>query len=183
MGVKSQVLQRFFCAGDKSSKRSKRFREGSINEREMFFDAKMLGRASAMTPTAKDRMRFIDKYFRAVLIGHFNQLFQIAEVAIHRVNPFHDHKAPSSILSTQRRVERFRVVMLKFFRATTRKHRAVPQTQMRTIIENGDVGFAQQTGNSAERTAEAAVKKHGILAAEKFGNSRFQFPMKIGHAR
>src|SRR5256885_17107752 len=73
--------------------------------------------------------------------------------------------------------------MFKFFGATTGKHSAIAKAQVRSIIENGDVALAKQTGNCAERSAKAAVEKHCVFAVEKLCDSRFQFAMKIGHAR
>ena len=72
--------------------------------------------------------------------------------------------------------------MLEFFGATSRKHRAVAKTQMRSIVENGDIAFAQQTGDRAERAAKSAVEKHGVFALEKFRDAPFEFAMQIGHS-
>ena len=73
--------------------------------------------------------------------------------------------------------------MLELFRPATRKDCAVPQTQMRTIVENRDVGFAQQAGDGPECTAKTAVKKHRVFATQKFCEPTFQFAVEISHAR
>jgi hypothetical protein len=84
---------------------------------------------------------------------------------------------------TQSGVERCRVVVLKLFGPTTRKHRAIAQTQVRSIIENRNVSLAEQTGNCAECSTKTTVEEHRVFAAKKFCDSRLQFAMKIGHAR
>src|SRR5437870_12645431 len=73
--------------------------------------------------------------------------------------------------------------MFKLLGATTGKHGAVTQTQVRSIIENRDVALAEQPRDRAEGAAESAVEEHRILATEKFRDPRFQFAVKIGHAR
>src|SRR5437867_3014393 len=72
--------------------------------------------------------------------------------------------------------------MLEFFGATTRQHRTVAQTQVRSIIENRDIAFAEQTRDSAKCAAESAIEKHRVFAIEKFCDLTFEFAMKIGHA-
>ena len=72
--------------------------------------------------------------------------------------------------------------MLELFRSTARQNRTIAQTQMRAIIENSDIAFAQQPGNRAQRTAKSAVEKHRILAIEIFRDTPFEFAMEIGHA-
>src|SRR5262245_42023684 len=73
--------------------------------------------------------------------------------------------------------------MLELFRATPRQYRAITKTQMRSIIQNGDVAFAQQAGNRAQRAAKSAVEKHRVLAVEKLRDAAFEFAVEIGHAR
>ena len=73
--------------------------------------------------------------------------------------------------------------MLELLRAASRQNRAITKTQMRAIIQNCDVAFAQQPGNRPQCTAEAAVEKHRVLAVEKFRDAVFEFPVEIGHAR
>ena len=72
--------------------------------------------------------------------------------------------------------------MLEFLRATPRQNRAVTKTQMRAVVQNRDVAFAQQAGNRAQRAAKSAVEKHGVLAVEKFRDAPFEFAVEIGHA-
>ena len=72
--------------------------------------------------------------------------------------------------------------MLEFLAPAARQSRAIAQTQVRAVVENGHVGFAEQSGNRAERATETAVEKHGIFAAQKFRDLAFQFSVQIGHA-
>ena len=72
--------------------------------------------------------------------------------------------------------------MLEFLRATPRQYRAVTKTQMGSIVENGNIAFAQQPRDRAQRAAKSAVEKHRVLAVEKFRDAPFEFAMKIGHA-
>src|SRR5438477_12989100 len=73
--------------------------------------------------------------------------------------------------------------MLEFLRATSRQNRAITKTQVGSIVENGDIAFAQQTRDRAQRAAKSAVEKHRVLAIEKFRDTAFEFAMEIGHAR
>src|SRR5437868_6852967 len=98
-----------------------------------------------------------------------SQLHQFSKVAVHRINSFHDYKLAASAFAGQSGIERGRIVVLKLFGPTTRKHGAVAQTEMRPIIENGDVAFAKKAGNCAESAAESAIKKHCVFAPQKFG--------------
>ena len=54
---------------------------------------------------------------------------------------------------------------------------------MGPIVEDGHIQFSQQSGNGAEGAAKAAVEKHGVFTAEKFGNPALEFAMQISHAR
>ncbi len=54
---------------------------------------------------------------------------------------------------------------------------------MGSIVENGDIAFAQQPRDRAKRAAKSAVEKHGVLAIEKFRDAPFEFAVEIGHAR
>src|SRR5205823_13565698 len=72
--------------------------------------------------------------------------------------------------------------VLEFVRPTSRKRRAVAQTQMRAIIQDRYVVLAQQTGDGSERTAKSAVKKHGVFAPDKLCNLPLQLAVQIRHA-
>ena len=72
--------------------------------------------------------------------------------------------------------------MLEFSRATPRQDRSIAKTEMRTVIQNRNVAFAQQPGDGAESAAKTAVEKHCILAAKKFRDAPFELAMEIGHA-
>src|SRR2546426_6838624 len=54
---------------------------------------------------------------------------------------------------------------------------------MGTIVKNGHVRFAKQTGNRPERAAESAIKQHGVFATEKFRDAAFEFSMQVSHSR
>src|SRR6266496_1270856 len=73
--------------------------------------------------------------------------------------------------------------MFELFGATPGKDSAVTQAQVRSVIENRDIALAKHPRNRAQGAAESAVEKHRIIATEKLRDSRFQFAMKIGHAR
>ena len=83
----------------------------------------------------------------------------------------------------QGRIQGGWIVVLEFFSATTGQHRAIAQTQVGTIVENGHVRFAEQTGDRPKRAAESAVKKHRVFATEKFRDAAFEFSMQISHSR
>src|SRR5882672_4570869 len=72
--------------------------------------------------------------------------------------------------------------MLEFVCATSGKRRAVAQTQMRAIIQDRYVVFAQQTGDGSERAAKSAVKKHGVFASEEFCHAPLKLAMQVRHA-
>ena len=127
-------------------------------------------------------MRFVNENARPMRFRDISQLAQFSEVAVHRINSFHDYKLAASTFAGQSGVERRRIVVLELFGPTTRKHGAIAQTEMRPIIKNGDVALTKQPGDRAERTAKSAVEKHCVFAPQKFGDSRFEFAMKIGHA-
>src|SRR5438552_3641224 len=128
-------------------------------------------------------MRFVDKNARAVRVRDVDQLLQVAEIAVHRINPFHDDEVTPALFPAQCFVERHRIVMLKLICAATRKNSSVAKTQVRAVVENRDIRFAKQSGNRAERAAKSAVEKHRVFAAEKFRDAALQLAMKIGHAR
>ena len=127
-------------------------------------------------------MRFIDKNTRPVRLCDIEQRRQVPEIAIHGINSFHHHELAASLFARQRLIERCRVVMLEFVRATSRKRRAVAQTQMRAIIQDRYVVFAQQTGDGSERAAKSAVKKHGVFAPEKFCHLPLKLAVQVRHA-
>ena len=127
-------------------------------------------------------MRFVNENARAMRLGDAGQISQFPEIAIHRIDSLYNDKLSASALVTQSGVERCRVVVFKLLGPTTRKHSAIAQAQVRSIIEDGNVALAEQTGNSAECSAKSAVEEHCVFATEKFCDSRFQFAMKIGHA-
>ena len=127
-------------------------------------------------------MRFVDKNTRAVRLRDIKQRRQVPEIAIHGINSFHHHELAASLFARQRLIERCRVVVLEFVRATSRKRRAVAQTQMRAIIQNRYVVFAQQTGDGSQRAAKSAVKKHGVFATEKFRHLPLKLAVQIRHA-
>ena len=72
--------------------------------------------------------------------------------------------------------------MLEFLRPAAGKGRAIAQAEMRTIVEDRDVRFAEQARDRAERAAETAVEKHGVFAPEILREFALQFAMQIGHA-
>ena len=120
-----------------------------------------------MFAAGEHRVRFIDKNTRAVRLCDIEQRRQVPEIAVHGINSFHHHELAASLFARQRLIERCRVVMLEFVRATSRKRRAVAQTQMRSIIQDRYVVFAQQTGDGSERASKSAVKKHRVFAARE----------------
>src|SRR5512133_3981935 len=73
--------------------------------------------------------------------------------------------------------------MLEFVCATSRKRRAVAQTQMRSIIQDRYVVFAQQTRDGSERASKTAVKKHSVFAPENFCHLPLELAMQVRHAR
>src|SRR5436853_4246619 len=72
--------------------------------------------------------------------------------------------------------------MLEFVRPTSGRRCTVAQTQMRAIIQDRYVVFAQQTGDGSERTSKSAVKKHGVFAPEKFCHLPLKLAVEIRHA-
>src|SRR5262249_44465006 len=86
-------------------------------------------------------------------------------------------------LAPESGIERSRIVVFEFFGTTTRKDCAIAQAQMRSIIEDGDIVFAKQTGNGSKRAAESAIEKHGVFAIEIFRDAAFEFPLEISHSR
>jgi hypothetical protein len=113
-------------------------------------------------------VRFINKNTGAVRLCDIKQRRKVPEIAIHGINSFHHYELAVSLFARQCLIERYRVVVLEFVRATSRKRRTVAQTQMRAIIQYRHVVFAQQTGDGSERPAKSAVKKHCVFASEKF---------------
>ena len=114
--------------------------------------------------------------------GHGEQFLELREIALHRVDAFDDDERPLPFPPLQRRLERVRIVVLESIEAGTRQHRAVAQAQVRTIVHDRDIRFAQQTGDHSERAAEAAVEQHRVVAPEKIGQRALQLPVQIGHA-
>src|SRR2546430_5666075 len=125
-----------------------------------------------MISASQHRMRFVHENAGTVRFRDLNQFLQIAEVAVHRVNAFHDNELPPAAVPLERRFKRSSVVMLKFFRATAREEGAIAQTQVRPIVQDRDISFSQQSGNGPERAAKPAVEKHRILAPEELGHAR-----------
>ena len=112
-------------------------------------------------------MCFVDEDTRALGFGDVDELFEVPEVAIHRVNSFDHDEQTLSLVANQRRFQRGGIIMLEFFRSAARESRAIAQTDVRAVVEHSDIGFAKQAGDDAEGTAESAVKEHGIFPAEK----------------
>ena len=100
---------------------------------------------------------------QAQLQGQIADRGDWSEVAIHRINAFHDHEPAAALLPGQCNIQGHGIVMLKLFHSTPRKDSAIAQTEMGTIVENGNVGFSKQAGNRAERTAETTVEENGIF--------------------
>ena len=67
--------------------------------------------------------------------------------------------------------------MLEFLRAASGKDCAIAKTEVRAIVQDGHVGFAEQARNRAQRAAKSAVEKHRILASEEFRHTPFEFAM------
>ena len=67
--------------------------------------------------------------------------------------------------------------MFEAVNPAAREHCAITQAEVRAIIENRHVAFAQQSGNRAERTAEAAIEKHRIFAPQKSRDAMFELAM------
>src|SRR5436190_5505850 len=127
-------------------------------------------------------MCFVNENTRAMGGHHITQLYKMSKIAVHRINTFDDHQLAPSLLTAQRNVERGRIVMLEFLRATPRQNRTVTKTQMRAVVQNRDVALPQQAGNRTQRAAKSAVEKHGVLAVEKLRDAPFEFAVEIGHA-
>src|SRR5436309_2976105 len=127
-------------------------------------------------------MCFVDENARVMRLCHIEHLLKISEIAVHRINALDYHQLTPALLTAQCHVERGGIVMLEFLRATPRQNRAITKTQVGSIVENGDIAFAQQTRDRAQRASKSAVEKHGVLAVEKFRNAAFEFAMEIGHA-
>src|SRR6202040_3801825 len=100
-------------------------------------------------------------------LGHVEQIIEVGEITIHGINPFDDDELALVFAPGQRRLERSGIVMFETVEPAAGEDRAISETEMRPIIENRDVAFAQQPGECSERTAEATVEKHRIFAAEK----------------
>jgi len=127
-------------------------------------------------------VRFIDKNTRAVRLCNIEQRRQVPEIAIHGINSFHHHELAVTLFARERLIERCRIVVLEFVRATSRKRRAVAQTQMRAIIQDRYIVLAQQTGDGSKRTAKSAVKKHGVFAPDKLCNLPLKLAVQVRHA-
>src|SRR2546430_15871133 len=116
-------------------------------------------------------------------VRDINQFIQVPEVAVHRINSFHDYELASPRVASESGIERSRIVVLEFFSATTRKHSAIAQAQVRSIIEDGYVVFAKQAGDGAECATESAIKKHRVFTIQIFRDPAFEFSVEISHAR
>ena len=92
-----------------------------------------------MVSASQHRVRFVYENAGAVRFRDLNQFLQVAKVAVHRVNAFHNHKLPPAAVPLQRRFQRTGVIMLKLFRAAARQQGAVAQTKVRSIVQNGDI--------------------------------------------
>src|SRR2546430_16327433 len=119
-------------------------------------------------------MCFIDENARVMRVRHIEHLLKISKIAIHRIDAFDYHELAPALLTAQCHVERGCVVMLEFLGATSRQNRTITKTQMRAIVENGDIAFAQQPRDRAQRAAKSAVEKHRVLAIEKFRHAPFE---------
>src|SRR5262249_23715643 len=130
----------------------------------MVLYSKFFGRAASSFPTAQNRMGFIDKNACPLGISRGNEFFQISKVAVHRIDTLDDDKLTFSALALERGLERTRIVVLEFFGPATRQNRAVAQAKMRPIVQDRDIGFAQETGDGSECAAEATIEQHRVLA-------------------
>ena len=128
-------------------------------------------------------MRFIHEHLRLVRVRHIHQRAQIAEIAIHRINSFDDDEVAFPFVAGQSGVERLRIVMLEALGARAGQHRAIAQAQMRAVIHDRHIAFAQQPGDRPERSAETAVEKHRVFVTEEFRHPPLELPMQVGHAR
>ena len=155
MRIETQILQRLPGAGDKSAERAEGFRESSVSQADAILDSKLFRRAATVLAAGEDGMRFIDEDARPVRLRDRDQVLEMAEIAVHRINALDDDElAPAHVSGLTTRVERRGIVMLEFLGAAARENGAIAQTQVRTIVEHGDVGFAEQSGDGAERAAE-----------------------------
>ena len=61
MRVETQILQRLFGTGNKTSERTERLRKRPVNERDALFHAELLSRSTAMLTARQHRVRFINE--------------------------------------------------------------------------------------------------------------------------
>src|SRR6266852_2524224 len=80
---------------DHPAQRSKTLGEGPHLEVGLKFDAKVLGRPSALRAQNSYPVRVIDHHPRAVLLGKLCNLGQVADVAFHRKNAVGDDQLGS----------------------------------------------------------------------------------------
>src|SRR5207247_5821314 len=64
----------------------------------------------------------------------------------------------------------------------SREYGAIAKAKVRAIIQNCYVWLAKQSGDRAQRAAKPAVKKHRVLASEKFRDAPFELAMEISHS-
>ena len=116
-------------------------------------------------------------------LGHVEQILQVGEIPVHGINPFDHDELALVFAPSQGRLEGSGIVVFETVEPAAREDRAVAEAEMRPVVENRDVAFAQQPGESSERATEAAVEKHRVFPAEKLRHRPLEFPMEIGHAR
>src|SRR5262249_33466621 len=99
MRVEAQVLQRLARAGNESTQRAESLRKGAVGKRDTAFAAESFRRAASVFTTRQNGMGFIDENARAVRLGNRDQLGQISEIAVHRVNAFEHDELPFTFVS------------------------------------------------------------------------------------
>src|SRR5882724_4665124 len=99
MRIEAQILQRLLRTRDKSSECAEGLGECAINKRNAVFDAKFLSRAATMFTTRQHRVGFINKNAGAMRLCDVNQLPQITEIAVHRINALHNNQLASAFLA------------------------------------------------------------------------------------
>src|ERR1700730_14400536 len=90
MCVIAQILNCLRRTRYETAKRSEGLGKCAVNKGDLVFHFKLLSRTATVLTTAQHRMRFIDENAGVMSLGHRNQFLEIAEVAIHRINPFDD---------------------------------------------------------------------------------------------
>ena len=113
MRIKSQVIDCLDRAGNESAQRTKRFGERSVNETNPILHLKMLGGTASVRTATKNGVSFVDENTGVVRLSNIEQAAKLGEIAVHRVNSFHNHQLAASFAPTERGIERSGIVMLE----------------------------------------------------------------------